>query len=87
MTVGEKHYQTVNSDPLSGCGRKSVLQRSDKVSVIVHGLIIAGILLFHLSSEAGGLILGVVKLGECISQLTSGNIELKTIGLVIMMVL
>ena len=82
MTIGEKHYQPINANSFSGSRRKPVLQGCDKVSVIVHSLIIASILLLHLSSETGSLILGIIQLGEGVTKFTAGNIELKAICIV-----
>ena len=57
-----------------------MLQGADIVGVEVHGLLVAGVLLRHLATEALGLILGVVELGKAVGEFAAADVELEAVG-------
>src|SRR5690554_5281530 len=46
--VGQQHHQAVDADALAGGGRQAIFERTHIVSVVVHRLVVAGLLLRHL---------------------------------------
>ncbi len=82
MAVGEQHYQTVDTDTLTGSRRQAVFQCGDKVGVVEHGFVVACFFLINLILEALGLVFCIVQLGEAVGQLAATDEEFEAVGYV-----
>ena len=56
-----------------------MFQRTDIVGIEVHGFIITRLLVFHLFAETLCLILGIVKFGKTIGNLTATDKEFEAV--------
>ena len=79
-SVGEQHHETVNADAAAGGRGQTVFQSTDVVRIVIHRFVVAVALLVSLSTEAGGLIVRIVELGEPVGGFSAGNVKLKTFG-------
>ena len=75
--VGEQHDHAVHANANAACGRHAVLKGTHIVLIVLHGLVVAGKLLFHLLAEALCLVDWIVELGEGVGVLMTGNDQLK----------
>ena len=78
--VGEQHHHAVDADAEPGGRRQAVLQRAHVVRVVEHRFLVAGALARHLLAEPGGLVVGIVQLGESVRQLAPADEELEAVG-------
>ncbi len=54
--------------PQPPVGGRPYSMRADEVGVVVHGFVVAGVLLRHLGFEAGGLVFGIVQFQIAVGQ-------------------
>jgi hypothetical protein len=78
--VGEQHDQPVDADAAAAGGRHAVFQRPYIIGVEIHGFVVAGFLGLHLRLKAGGLVFGVVQLGETVGDFAAGDEQLEALG-------
>ena len=74
-SVGEQHHETVNADAAAGGRGQTVFQSTDVVRIVIHRFVVAVALLVSLSTEAGGLIVRIVELGEPVGGFSAGNVK------------
>src|SRR5262249_29587470 len=67
-------------DSLSGGRRQSVLERSNVVLVVIHGLLPAATLCFDLGQKTLALIRRVVELGKAVRDFPTCDEQLESIG-------
>jgi len=78
--VGQQHDQAVDADTAATGRRQAVFEGADEVGVVIHRFFVTGILGFHLFLEAGGLIFGVVQLGEAVGDFATDDEQFETLG-------
>src|SRR5690606_30954372 len=78
--IGKDHHQTVNTNTLTCCWRKTVFQCFYKVCIVMHGFIITSIFFSNLCLESFSLIDWIIQFREAICQLTATDEEFKTVG-------
>ena len=71
--VGEQHHHPVDTNPATARWRHAVFKRANVVGVVEHGFFVACIFLVDLLLEAGGLVFGIVQLGESVRDLAARN--------------
>ena len=78
VLVGQHHYQTIDTDTLSGSRCHTVAECFDKIGVHMHRLVIAcGFFGIHLCLESFQLIERIIELVEAIGDLFACHKKLK----------
>ena len=79
--IGKKHYETVNAEAETTCGRKSILKSGDVVVInLCCGVGILCSLSCNLALESLALVDRIVKLGERVAVLGAVDEVLESLG-------
>src|SRR4030095_1171393 len=77
--VGEQHDEPVDADSRAGSGRQAVLEGTDVIGIVVHGLRMACLFLPRLFSKSRSLVFRIVQLGETIGNFAAADVELEAL--------